>query len=745
MQLSRTKLGKLFRRLRILLLTLLTGLAITALLASWHGKHTRQQAEARLEQNAEITALQIESRLAAQIEALRGLQSAFMASPDMDRHTFRDIIENQNLLARLPGFVVIAFSRQIPRDKIDRLVAKNRESFDPAYRDYKITPLTGQELLQPVDFLYPVNASTRTYLGLDLLSREGTVQAIGRARDEGRGIASPLARSGAETSTSFALHYPVYTAGQNPQNLAERKARYLGAISALYRVEHMLDQAQLNRFDTLRLFDTDQTMNGTPARSEILIHETKNPDGAQQGQTVCNNRIINLPGRQWRLEICAAPSRFIPAGQHGNWPVWAAGIGLSLLYAFFMASRSPIGRIYGNTNLGTPSELRREEERRHKLETLANETPDIFVVRDAQGGIEYANPAARKEFMLDAAEHGMQPLLTTAELAELAEPLVVPCQHLAPSGETRHFEATIVPIRSPFGCNTGSALLARDISHHVEQAAMLDLARTRLSEMLELSGDWLWEQDTEARFTYLSGGPFKLHDINPVHQITRSRWEMGLGDLNEKQWELHRKTIEDREPYSDLVVTLKANGEPLVIQLSGKPIQDKDGVFAGYRGVGRDISAIRHAQDALHAEKLKLMAMLESLSDGVITTDLSGRVEYMNPVALSLTGHEIEEASGQGVESVFQVIDNETRLPLPSLSRQALQGGARLPPHRNAILLNRFGLTFCIQEAVTSIRNEKGEILGSVIVFRDLSDWLALSAKMEKTAQRPPSGSQPTE
>lgn len=737
MQQTRSKIGKLIRKLRPLLLALSIGLVVTALVAWWHAGYTRQQAETILGQTAEIISLQIENRLATQIEALRGLQSAFMANPDMDRHTFRDIIENQNLLVRLPGVVAIAFSRQIHQNELDRFITKNRQSFEPAYKHYKVSPMVGQAVAQPVDFLYPINASTATYLGIDLLSREGTHQAIRLARDEGRGIASLLTRSSSDTSTSFAIHYPVYSAGQNPQNNIERQARYLGALSALFRIEWIMDHANhplLSRFSSIRLFDSESATARGQAQSEMLIHETSHPAMGQHTPPICSNRIINLPGRQWRLEICADPERLLPAHQNNSWPIWIAGLGLSLLIGFVLTLRVA-GKKSGGTGLDTPSELRRNEDRRHKLETLANETPDIFVVRDAQGSIEYANPAARQQFILGTAEHSMQPLLTTAELAELTEPLVVQCHHHALSGEMCHFEATIVPIRGPFGCNIGSALLARDITHHIEQANALELARAQLNDVLELSGDWLWEQDSDARFTYLSGGPFKLRDINPAHQLERNRWDLGLGDLSEKDWETHKRIIEDRNPYSNLVITLKSNSESLIAKLSGKPLHDKEGVFIGYRGVGRDVSVIRHTQEALHAQKLRLVATLESLSDGVITTDISGRVEYMNPVAMSLTGHEAEEASGQTVETIFQVVDNETRLPLPSLARQALHGGARLPPHRNAILLNRFGLTFCIQEAVTSIRNEKGEILGSVIVFRDLSDWLALSEKMEKATK----------
>src|SRR5471032_67212 len=94
----------------------------------------------------------------------------------------------------------------------------------------------------------------------------------------------------------------------------------------------------------------------------------------------------------------------------------------------------------------------------------------------------------------------------------------------------------------------------------------------------------------------------------------------------------------------------------------------------------------------------------------------------MNPVAVALTGCELEEALNQPIELIFQLVDPVTRLPLPSLPRQTLVSGNAPLCHRTAVLLNRFGLTFTVQEAVANIQNEKGDAMGSVVVFRHISN-----------------------
>lgn len=285
-------------------------------------------------------------------------------------------------------------------------------------------------------------------------------------------------------------------------------------------------------------------------------------------------------------------------------------------------------------------------------------------------------------------------------------------------------------MRDAYGRYTGSTLVARDVTRRMAQSEALRKTNERLSDLLELSSDWLWEQDAEARFTHISGGYFKVRDINPAHLIGLSRGELGYSGLSENEWETHHRAIEEHRPYRDFVFSLRGGREPIVVSVSGKPVFDDAGYFIGYRGVGRDITALHQAKMIAQSEKQRVLATLESLSDGIITTDLAGRIDYMNPVAIALTGRELQETLGQPIEMIFQVVDPATRLPLPSLPRQVLANNNAPMRHRSAVLLNRFGLTFTIQEAIACIRDEKGDVMGSVVVFRDLSDWIGQAAKL---------------
>ncbi|MBM5574759.1 PAS domain-containing protein [Deefgea sp. CFH1-16] len=244
-----------------------------------------------------------------------------------------------------------------------------------------------------------------------------------------------------------------------------------------------------------------------------------------------------------------------------------------------------------------------------------------------------------------------------------------------------------------------------------------------LSMMVDISNDWFWEQDTEGRFTAVSGGFFTDLDVNPALFIGKCRWELGHGGLSAAQWAAHRAVLASQQAYLDFEYQTELNQQSLYLSVSGRPVFDHNGEFIGYRGVGRNVTAIRLAQAALLAEQQRAQATLASIVDGVVTTDLNGRIYYLNPVASALLGWEPEMAQGQYLSSVYQTIDTKTRLPLAGLAALALQHSAPSQSARRSILLNKLGLHFYIEESAARIRDDAHGTLGVVLVFRDISNW----------------------
>ena len=101
---------------------------------------------------------------------------------------------------------------------------------------------------------------------------------------------------------------------------------------------------------------------------------------------------------------------------------------------------------------------------------------------------------------------------------------------------------------------------------------------------------------------------------------------------------------------------------------NARVVRDADGGIVGYEGTLADISERKRAEMQLSAEKEKAQVTLQSIGDAVITVDADGRIEYLNPVAESLTGWETREAAGRPAADVFQTL-GESNAPADRRAR----------------------------------------------------------------------------
>ncbi|WP_337174229.1 PAS domain S-box protein [Paludisphaera sp.] len=113
---------------------------------------------------------------------------------------------------------------------------------------------------------------------------------------------------------------------------------------------------------------------------------------------------------------------------------------------------------------------------------------------------------------------------------------------------------------------------------------------------------------------------------------------------------------------------------------------------------------------------------LSAIGDAVLTTDLEGRVIYMNPVAESLTGWVAAEAYGRPVEEVFRIISEETGQAVKQPIRQVIETGLVRGMANHTLLVARDGTRRPIDDSAAPVRDAAGEPIGVVMVFRDIGE-----------------------
>ena len=150
----------------------------------------------------------------------------------------------------------------------------------------------------------------------------------------------------------------------------------------------------------------------------------------------------------------------------------------------------------------------------------------------------------------------------------------------------------------------------------------------------------------------------------------------------------------------------------------------------------REMKARRAAEKELAKQQRWLQVTLSSISDAVIATDTAGRVVFLNPTASSLTGWTSVDAIGQELESIFTIVNEETRLPVRSPVHRTLEEGIITGLANHTVLISRTGVSVAIDDGAAPIRDEDGQIRGVVLVFHEVTNQRNLERSLREQTQR---------
>jgi PAS domain S-box-containing protein len=146
--------------------------------------------------------------------------------------------------------------------------------------------------------------------------------------------------------------------------------------------------------------------------------------------------------------------------------------------------------------------------------------------------------------------------------------------------------------------------------------------------------------------------------------------------------------------------------------------------------------AMRVGQRRAAEGRERLRTTLASIGDAVIASDIDGRVTIMNPVAEALTGWTIGEARGRPLSEVFRIVNEQTRKPVENPVERALAEGRIVGLANHTVLIAKDGTERPIDDSAAPIRCKAGEIVGCVLIFRDISDRRQTETKLKESEER---------
>ncbi len=176
------------------------------------------------------------------------------------------------------------------------------------------------------------------------------------------------------------------------------------------------------------------------------------------------------------------------------------------------------------------------------------------------------------------------------------------------------------------------------------------------------------------------------------------------------------------------------NGKRVWVSVNAQFIVDDKGNTIGIEGTIRDITELRQAQEALHQEKELALVTLQSIGDGVVTTDDNGRVKYLNPTAEQLLGIKAEKASGKHYRNVLKLVDETSGEPLQDLVHLCLSLDNGTAHADEGLLVQSDGTRYHLKVTAAPMRDHYGQVVGVVLVLHDITEVMGMARQLSYQA-----------
>ncbi len=254
--------------------------------------------------------------------------------------------------------------------------------------------------------------------------------------------------------------------------------------------------------------------------------------------------------------------------------------------------------------------------------------------------------------------------------------------------------------------------------------------RTKLAHLQDLMSDNSDQHDPLAR---LEGKiEAKLSELKRTIDLMKARDRTGALELvrsnagkrlmDELRQDVGAMELSERELLRQRAVESKASSDITLLSIAIPSLMGTGLVGIVYFLSHRNMVQRRRAAEVADEQRERLRVTLTSIGDAVITTDAGGRITYLNPVAESLTGWASGEAINHPLNTVFRIINEETRMSVENPVRRVLCDGMVVGLANHTLLIRKDGSELAIDDSAAPIRDGKGEIVGCVLIFRDIGE-----------------------
>lgn len=272
------------------------------------------------------------------------------------------------------------------------------------------------------------------------------------------------------------------------------------------------------------------------------------------------------------------------------------------------------------------------------------------------------------------------------------------------------------PMKDADGCLIGAVLVVRDVSQEYSAARMAAL----LAAIVGSSDDAIISKDLNGTIMSWNDGAERIFGYSPQEAIGQSIRLLIPPDRQDEEADILRRLSRGQRIEHYETVRRKKNGQLCDISLTVSPMRDLEGRIFGASKIARDITEQKRAQRALFEVQERWRVTLESIGDGVIATDMHGKVTFANSVALQLTGRLSASMIGRPLEEVFPIINEESRKPVVNPIQRVIREGIVVGLANHTLLIRPDGTEVPIHDSAAPILDDSQRLKGVVLVFRTL-------------------------
>lgn len=273
-----------------------------------------------------------------------------------------------------------------------------------------------------------------------------------------------------------------------------------------------------------------------------------------------------------------------------------------------------------------------------------------------------------------------------------------------------------------------------DITARKMQQEALLKSEQLLNRTGAVAGVGGWELDLESRVLVWSEQTCSIHGVAPDYE---PKLDEAISFYAPQARPVIQGLVENAiatgQGWDIELPFIQANGQAIWVRAVGTA-EFEAGKAVRLLGTFQDITEMHELGLKLAEQHELLRVTLQSIGDAVITTDARGVVTWLNPVAEKMTGWANINACGRPITQVFHIVNEQTRQITDNPVVACLERENVVAQGGHTILISHNGHEYGIQDSAAPIRNEGGDLLGVVLVFRDVSEQRRLSGEMSYRA-----------